>query len=82
MFIFSSRSLVSADVASYPADDSFKASKKICELILPCKANNFRPPVASRSLKSSKHAKRGIRIFSVNSLISWISAQPTDNTQS
>ena len=51
---------------------------KLCELILPCKANNFRPPVASRSLKSSKYAKRGIRLYSVSSLLAWISAQPTD----
>jgi hypothetical protein len=55
---------------------------KICELILPCMANNFRPPVASRSLKSSKHAKRGIRLYSVNSLLAYIAEQPTDNTPS
>jgi hypothetical protein len=43
------RSLVSADVANYPADDSFKASKKICELILPGVAAIFGPVSATSS---------------------------------
>ena len=30
-----SRSLVTMDVARYPQDDSFKASKKLCELVRP-----------------------------------------------
>ena len=29
------RSLVSVDLGNYPGDDSFKASKKLCELIRP-----------------------------------------------
>lgn len=48
---------------------------KICELILPCKANDFRPPVLSISLKSNKLAKRGLRIYSVASLLSYIAGQ-------
>jgi len=35
------KSLVSADVGRYPADDSFKASKKLCELIQPWRFRLF-----------------------------------------
>lgn len=46
-------------------------------LILPTKANGFRPPVISRSLKSHKHASRGIRLYNVSSLLAYIEAQDT-----
>jgi hypothetical protein len=48
---------------------------KINELILPCAANGYKPPVLSRSLKSTKWATRGIRLYNVPSLLSWIEAQ-------
>jgi hypothetical protein len=44
-------------------------------LILPTKANGFKPPVKSRSIKSHKHASRGIRLYSVESLLAYIEAQ-------
>jgi len=37
------KSLVSADVGRYPADDSFKASKKLCEIIQPGVSAVFGP---------------------------------------
>jgi len=43
------KSLVSADVGRYPADDSFKASKKLCELILPGVSAFFGPTTESSS---------------------------------
>jgi len=39
------------------------------ELILPCHANNFRPPVKSFVHKSSKHNIRGIRLIVYASLM-------------
>jgi len=43
------KSLVSADVGRYPADDSFKASKKLCELIQPGVSAFFGPITESSS---------------------------------
>jgi len=37
------KSLVSADIGRYPADDSFKASKKLCEIIQPGVSAFFGP---------------------------------------
>lgn len=48
---------------------------KLNELLLPCKANGFNPPVKSRSIRSRKGASRGIRIYSVESLLAHIEAQ-------
>ncbi len=48
---------------------------KLNELILPCEANGYKPPVLSKSLKASKWATRGIRLYSVPSLLAWIEAQ-------
>jgi hypothetical protein len=42
------------------------------DLCVPSKANNFRPPVKSISLKKSKHAKRGI---DYNSLMKYLRSQ-------
>ncbi len=44
-------------------------------LILPTKANGFKPPVQSRVIKSHKHASRGTRLISRASLIAFIEAQ-------
>jgi hypothetical protein len=44
-------------------------------LILPTKANGFRPPVQSRSIKSHKLASRGVRLVNVASLLAYIEAQ-------
>jgi hypothetical protein len=43
-------------------------------LILPTKGNNYRPPVASYVVKTSKNAKRGTRIISLSSLLAHIRA--------
>lgn len=48
---------------------------KLNELILPCAANGYKPPVTSKSLKATKWAKRGIRLYNVASLLAWIEAQ-------
>jgi hypothetical protein len=45
------------------------------DLCVPSKANNFRPPVKSISLKKSKHAKRGIRLIDYNSLMKYLRSQ-------
>jgi hypothetical protein len=44
-------------------------------LILPCAANGWKPPVLSKSLKASKWAKRGIRLYNIASALAWIEAQ-------
>lgn len=44
-------------------------------LILPTKGNNYRPPVASYVVKTSKNAKRGTRIISLSSLMAHIRAE-------
>jgi len=43
------KSLVSADVGRYPADDSFKASKKLCEIIQPGVSALFGPTTKAAS---------------------------------
>ena len=43
------KSLVSADVGRYPADDSFKASKKLCETIQPGVSAIFGPTTEAAS---------------------------------
>ncbi|MBL9181602.1 MAG: hypothetical protein JNN17_05635 [Verrucomicrobiaceae bacterium] len=48
---------------------------KLNELVLPTQDNRGKPPVLSKSLKSSKWAKRGIRLYNVASLLAWIEAQ-------
>ena len=44
-------------------------------LILPTKANNFAPPVASKVIKK-QYASRGIRLVELASLMEFIAAQP------
>src|SRR4051812_48227452 len=41
-------------------------------LILPCRANEFKPPVKSKVLKSNKHAARGVRLICLESLLGYI----------
>jgi hypothetical protein len=41
-------------------------------LILPTKANGFRPPVKSISLKSSPHVTRGKRLILLSSLLAYL----------
>jgi hypothetical protein len=43
------------------------------ELVLPCEANGFRPPVRSVVLKK-RHAVRGIRLISYSSLIDYLNS--------
>jgi hypothetical protein len=43
------------------------------ELVLPCKTNNFKPPVKSVSLKE-KHQIRGVRLISFDSLLNYLSS--------
>lgn len=43
------------------------------ELVLPCEANGFRPPVRSVVLKK-RHAVRGIRLISFSSLIDYLNS--------
>ncbi len=49
----------------------------INSLILPTKANGFKPPVVSRSLKSHRLASRGIRLVNIASLLAYIQSQPS-----
>jgi len=42
------------------------------DLCVPTKANNFRPPVRSISLRKSKYAQRGIRLISYASLMGYL----------
>jgi hypothetical protein len=44
-------------------------------LILPSKANNYRPPVASKSLRQPGHV-RGIRLIVVRSLLGYLHSIP------
>lgn len=48
---------------------------KFLELVVPCAANNFQPPVASRVVKTRKDGTRGVRLVSVSSLIGFIESQ-------
>jgi hypothetical protein len=48
---------------------------KLNELILPCAANGWKPLVLSKSLKTSKWAKRGVRLVCVRSLLDLLEAQ-------
>lgn len=48
---------------------------KLYELAVPCKANGFKPPVVSVSIKAHKHASRGVRKYSVSSLLRYLAAQ-------
>lgn len=53
---------------------------KLNELILPCHANGFKPPVRSKSLTNSKFATRGIRLYHVPSLLEYIESQEANGT--
>jgi hypothetical protein len=46
--------------------------RDLCE---PTKANGFRPPVKSISLKKSKHAKRGVRLVDYASLMKYLRSE-------
>ena len=48
-------------------------------MILPTKANGFRPPVKSIVLKSHKHAARGVRMIVVSSLLAYLHGLPSDS---
>lgn len=50
---------------------------KLNELLLPCKANGYKPLVRSVSLKSSKFATRGVRLYSVSSLLEFLESCET-----
>lgn len=56
--------------------DTGLSRSHIYSLILPTKENGYRPPVKSVSLKG-KNATRGVRLYSVPSLLAWIEAQAT-----
>jgi hypothetical protein len=45
------------------------------DLCIPARANNYKPPVRSISLRKSKYAKRGIRLIHYNSLMKYLRAQ-------
>jgi len=45
------------------------------DLCVPTRANDFRPPVKSISLKKSKHAKRGIRLIDYASLMKYLRSE-------
>lgn len=45
--------------------------------LLPTKANGFKPPVLSKSVKSHRLASRGMRLINVASLLAFIEAQPS-----
>lgn len=45
-------------------------------LVLPCRANGFVPPVASKVVLSRLGAKRGIRLVNYEDLCRHIRAQP------
>ena len=47
---------------------------KLNELILPCKANNFRPPVKSFALRQ-RGATRGVRLIVYQSLMDYLRQQ-------
>jgi hypothetical protein len=42
------------------------------DLCIPARANNYKPPVRSISLRKSKYAKRGIRLIDYNSLMKYL----------
>jgi len=42
------------------------------DLCIPTRANRFKPPVKSISLRKSKYAKRGIRLIDFNSLMRYL----------
>jgi hypothetical protein len=46
----------------------------IYQLITPCAANGFKPPVASHVVKASRYAKRGTRLIDRESLLAYIQA--------
>lgn len=48
---------------------------KLNELILPSPANNFKPPVKSVCLRN-KGQKKGVRLISYDSLLSYLECQP------
>ena len=45
----------------------------ICELVIPCRANGFNPPVKSVVLKK-RGAIRGIRLIHLDSLLTYLSS--------
>lgn len=47
-------------------------------IILPRKANGFRPPVKSKVLKTNAHAKRGARIIIYSSLLEYLYGLPAE----
>lgn len=52
---------------------------KLNELILPCAANNHRPPVVSKVLRQKGQTK-GARLIVFDSLLSYINGQNPDIT--
>ena len=50
---------------------------KLNELVLPCKANDFKPKVKSISLKE-KHQIRGVRLIVFESLINYLTQLATE----
>jgi len=53
---------------------------KMNELILPCRANDFRPPVRSVVLRQRGKVK-GVRLVNFDSLIGYIRQQETEGTE-
>lgn len=49
-------------------------------LILPTAANNYRPPVRSIVIKSSKHSTRGVRLIVLESLRSHLESLAVNHT--
>jgi len=47
----------------------------LADRCVPGKANNFRPPVKSILLKANKHAKRGARLISYDSLTQYLRSE-------
>jgi hypothetical protein len=45
------------------------------DLCTPTRANGFKPPVRSISLRKSKYAQRGIRLIDYDSLIKYLRGQ-------
>lgn len=47
-------------------------------LVLPTKANGFRPPVKSIIVKTNRHATRGTRHILLASLLDYLAGQTTE----
>jgi len=51
------------------------------ELILPCQANDYRPPVKSFVHKTNKHNIRGIRLIVFHSLMDHLKAEAAEQSK-